>query len=191
MNAANNPGGSTCEEVHTEVSVLGLEYFRGGLYCSEAMFRAFYEVFGLGIPVEYYRFLTGFGSGLGESGCVCGAVTGCVMALSALAGRTENYESERGLYQSVHELHEEFKKHHRALCCRVLSAGFTWKSREHRIHCENYILTAGDLTDRLFKGAMRDYLPSALGIVHKPPMKKTPLALLRRLAALTSRKGGA
>ncbi|MDR0663270.1 MAG: C-GCAxxG-C-C family protein [Spirochaetaceae bacterium] len=185
---ANDPRGFTGEVVHAEVSVQGLKYFRDGLYCSEAMFRAFNEVFGLGIPVEYYRFLTGFGSGLGESGCVCGAVTGCVMALSAIAGRAETYESEHDLYRSVHELHEEFKRHHRALCCRVLSAGFKWKSREHRIHCENYILTAGDLTDRLFNGSLRDYLPPAPGIVKKPPMKKTPLALIRRIASAVERE---
>ena len=36
---------------------------------------------------------TGFGSGVGESGCMCGALTGSISALNMLKGRTSNQTS--------------------------------------------------------------------------------------------------
>jgi C_GCAxxG_C_C family probable redox protein len=134
---------------------------------------------------DYNRLLTGFGSGMGESGCACGAVTGCVMALSALAGRQYNYESERVLYTAVNKLHEEFKKRHKAICCRVLTRNVTWNSAEHKIQCEQYMLDAADSTDRIFNGDLREFITSKGG--KKLPMKKTPLALIRRIVSVVKR----
>jgi cysteine synthase A len=163
----------------SEAALRALKYFRNGLYCSEAMFKSFNELYDLGVPANFNRLLTGFGSGLGESGCACGAVTGCVMALSALAGRTYNYESERTLYTAVHKLHEEFKKEYKAICCRVLTHNVVWNSAEHKIQCEQYMLSAADATDRIFNAELREYQKG--GKNKKPPMKKNPLALFRRL----------
>ncbi|MDR0601342.1 MAG: C-GCAxxG-C-C family protein [Treponema sp.] len=166
---------------HPPASIRALKYFRNGLYCSEAIFRAFNEEYGLTMQGDYNRLLTGFGSGLGESGCACGAVTGCVMALGALAGRQYNYESERVLYTAVHKLHDEFRKKHKAICCRVLTKNVAWNSAEHKIQCEQYMLDAADITDRIFNAELREYAGSKSG--KKPPMKKTPLALLRRIVS--------
>jgi len=163
---------------HCKAALLGLKYFRNGLYCSEAIFRAFKETYNLRASEDSNRFLTGFGSGLGESGCACGAVTGCVAALSALAGRLHNYESERTLYTAVHRLHDAFKAQYKALCCRILTKNVVWNSAEHRIQCEKYMLSAADITDEIIRENLRDYIISSK---KRPEMKKTPLALFRRV----------
>jgi cysteine synthase A len=164
---------------HSGASLKALKYFRNGLYCSEAMVKAFGESYDLKAPPDVNRFLTGFGSGLGESGCACGAVTGCVFVLGAAAGRLHNYESERALYTATHKLHDEFKKAHKAMCCRILTKNVAWNSAEHRIQCEKYVLTAADITDAILNKDLREHVTGA----KKPAMKKTPLALFRRILA--------
>lgn len=188
VNVKQEDGGAAASlandgEAHSTAAIGALKYFRNGLYCSEAIVRAFGENYDLGIPDKVNRFLTGFGSGLGESGCACGAVTGCVFVLGAVAGRLYNYESERALYTVVHKLHDGFKSVHKAMCCRILTKNVIWNSAEHRIQCEKYILTAADITDRILKTDLREYVSGK----KKAAMKKTPLALIRRIF---SRKGG-
>jgi cysteine synthase A len=159
---------------------LAVKHFRNGLYCSEAMLKAFNEYYELGYPAELYKVSTGFGSGLGESGCVCGAVSGGVIVLGMIAGRLHNYESERLLYTAVHALHAEFKKSHKALCCRVLTRTVKWNSAEHKLLCEDYVKTAARAVDMIIRKDLMEYLPGRGR--RKIAMKKTPLALLRRIA---------
>lgn len=158
---------------------LSLRYFRNGLYCSEAVLRAFNEVYNLGYAEDQYKISTGFGSGLSESGCCCGAVTGCVMVLGLVAGRTKNYESERIVFTATRELHDRFRAKHKALCCRVLTRNVKWNSAEHKIQCEKYVLEATKITDELLHTRLSEYLPG--NEKKAPAMKKNPLALLRRL----------
>lgn len=158
---------------------LSLRYFRNGLYCSEAVLRAFNEVYGLGYSEDQYKISTGFGSGLSESGCCCGAVTGCVMVLGLVAGRTKNYESERIVFTATRELHDRFRTKYKALCCRALTHNVKWNSAEHKIQCEEYVLEATKITDELLHTRLEEYLPGKSQ--KKPELKKNPLAIFRRL----------
>ncbi len=158
---------------------LSLRYFRNGLYCSEAVLRAFNEVYQLGYSAEDYKIATGFGSGLSGSGCCCGAVTGCVMVIGLVAGRNKNYESERIAFTATRELHDRFRAKYKALCCRALTRNVKWNSAEHKIQCEQYVLDATSITDELLHTRLSEYLP---GDKRKAPeMKKNPLAIFRRL----------
>lgn len=138
---------------------LSLRYFRNGLYCSEAVLRAFNEVYDLGFADDNYKIATGFGAGLGESGCSCGAVTGGAMVLSLVAGRNRNYESERLAFSVVNELHDRFKKIHKGICCRVLTRAFAWNSAEHKIKCEEYVLDAAKIVEDILQNQLSEYLP--------------------------------
>lgn len=159
---------------------LSLRYFRNGLYCSEAILRAFNEVYKLGMPENFYKIATGFGSGLGESGCTCGAVTSGVMVLGLIAGRNKAYESERMVYLSVNELHKRFKEKNKAVCCRVLTKNVEWNSAEHKILCEDYVLEAARITDEIINTQLFEFLPQGGG--KAIPTKKNPLALFRRIS---------
>jgi C_GCAxxG_C_C family probable redox protein len=135
---------------------LSLKYFRNGLYCSEAILRAFNEVYQLGYPENLYKISTGFGAGMGEAKCSCGSVTGGVMVLSLIAGRNANFESERLAFTLANELHDRFKAKHKALCCRVLTKNVQWGSAEHKIQCEEYVIDAAIATDKIIKSALSD-----------------------------------
>lgn len=166
--------------------MLSLRYFRNGLYCSEAILRAFNEVYGLGYPDNLYKIATGFGSGLGKSGCTCGSVTSGVMVLGLIAGRNKTYESERMVYLAVNELHRKFKERNKAICCRILTKSVEWNSAEHKILCENYVLDAARLTDEIIKTRLSEFLPKTGG--KAIPMKKNPLALIRKAKDLLSKR---
>lgn len=140
---------------------LSLEYFRNGLYCSEAILRAFNEVYDLNFPEEQYRISTGFATGFGEAKCSCGAVTGGVLVLSLITGRNFNYESERLTFTLVNELHNRFKEKHKAICCRALTRTVEWGSAEHKILCENYVIYAAQITDEIIKRELHEALPNA------------------------------
>jgi len=57
-------------------------YFRRGeFFCSEAVFTTINEMLGQKLPPETVQLASGFPVGIGLSKCLCGAVTGGVMAL--------------------------------------------------------------------------------------------------------------
>ena len=138
---------------------LSLRYFQNGLYCSEAILRGFNEAYALGFPPEQYKIATAFGSGLGESGCACGAVTGAMMVLSLIAGRTHNYESERVSFTAVNKLHDAFRKEYKAMCCRILTKDVEWNSAEHKLNCEALVLHAAELAEAIIHEDLAEYLP--------------------------------
>lgn len=138
---------------------LCLRYFQNGLFCSEAVVRGFNEAYNLGLGEDQYKISTAFAGGMGESGCACGAVTGCVMAISLIVGRNHNYESERVAFTATKRLHDEFRKKHKALCCRALTNNFTWNSADHKLNCEDLVRDAAIITDRIIQNDLKDYLP--------------------------------
>lgn len=54
---------------------------RGEYYCSEAVIASIKQNFDLDMPDEMIAMASGFPVGIGRSKCVCGAVSGGVMAL--------------------------------------------------------------------------------------------------------------
>ncbi len=138
---------------------LSLRYFRNGLYCSEAIIKAFNQIYQLDLPDNAKKIATGFGLGLGEAGCACGAVTGAVAVLSAVAGRTKVYESDRVAQLAVKQLHDRFKARHKAICCRVLTRSIEWGSAQHKMLCEQYVIDSAVITDEILKTRLQEFLP--------------------------------
>jgi cysteine synthase len=150
---------------------LANEYFRSGLYCSESVLRAFNEVYGLEYPENLYKIATGFGAGLGEAKCACGAVTGAIMVLSLIAGRNLNYKSERLSFTTTNELHNRFKEKNKAMCCRILTKPITWGTAEHKALCEKYVIDSATIIDEIIKRDLAELLPN----LDKPFIEKYAL----------------
>ena len=69
-----------------------------------------------------YGLLEIFPVGIGNAGCLCGAVSGGVMALGLVFGRTTPKDSKVDKAMKLsRELHDIFKKRHKHLCCRTLN----------------------------------------------------------------------
>jgi cysteine synthase A len=141
----------------SSASEMALRYFKNGLSCSEATIKAFNDHYNLGLPPELHKISTGFGGGLGESGCACGCVTGCVMALGLLAGRDKVHESNRMVFLATHELHSRFREKHRSVCCRALTKKVEWLSAEHKKLCETYVSDAASISENIIQQWLGDY----------------------------------
>ncbi|HEX9062677.1 MAG TPA: C-GCAxxG-C-C family protein, partial [Clostridia bacterium] len=91
---------------------------------------------------------TAFGAGLGASKCCCGSLTGAVMVISSLKGRTEASSDVDEVFSLTRELHDRFKQEYKSTCCRVLTKKLEWGAPEHHKHCEQYVRGAVEiLTD--------------------------------------------
>jgi C_GCAxxG_C_C family probable redox protein len=116
------------------------ELFREGrFYCSEAVMASIVENFQLDIPREVIAMASGFPVGIGKSKCVCGAVSGGVMAIGLFFGRTEGSNPKDPLSVNTltlaNELQEYFKTNHKVLCCKILTKGMDMGSGEHKEQC--------------------------------------------------------
>jgi C_GCAxxG_C_C family probable redox protein len=99
------------------------EYYRSSdFYCSEAIVKTIKDAFGLPVSNDVISMASGFPIGIGKAGCVCGAVSGGVMALGLVFGRTTPKDSKVDKAMNLsRELHDIFKKRHKSLCCRTLN----------------------------------------------------------------------
>jgi C_GCAxxG_C_C family probable redox protein len=99
------------------------EYYRSGdFFCSEAIVKTIKDAFCLPVSDEVIAVASGFPVGIGAAGCTCGAVTGGVISLGMVFGRTapKDKKVDKAMKLS-RELHDIFKKRHKCLCCRTLN----------------------------------------------------------------------
>lgn len=122
-----------------ELATQAVDLFKNGLYCSEAILKVFNENLDLGLSDAALKMATGFGAGLGASKCCCGSLTGAVLVLSAVKGRTSPENDVDEVFALTQELHNRFKQKYKATCCRRLTKTVIWGEPEHHQHCEQYV----------------------------------------------------
>jgi len=131
--------------------------FRGGFFCSEAVVSSMRSNFELDLPEEIIAMASGFPVGIGRSKCLCGAVSGGVMALGIFFGRTKQGDSkvEKNLEVSK-ELHDWFKENNgkNALCCRILTKEFDMGQGEHKEQCIRF---TGMVAKKVAEIVVREY----------------------------------
>lgn len=114
------------------------DLFRGGFFCSEAVVSAIRSNFELDVPEQVIAMASGFPVGIGRSKCLCGAVSGGIMAIGLVFGRTvpKDPKVEKTL-ELAKELHDWFKEANgkNALCCRILTKEFDMGKGEHKEQC--------------------------------------------------------
>ncbi len=109
-------------------------YFKEGYNCAEAMFLTFREYLAPEIDREMVKLFTGFGSGVGESGCMCGALMGAITGLNMLKGRVSNQEDRSLNYDYALEFHDRFVDKFGTTCCRALNP-YPFDTKEHLRNC--------------------------------------------------------
>lgn len=114
-----------------QASECAKNYFRQGLNCSECVMATFLDMHGSDLPNEILCLASGFGGGMGHTKNTCGAITGAVMALSAVVGRKNPLEKEtmaeriqelQKIYEIEGRMVEEIKEKYGTLICSELSA---------------------------------------------------------------------
>jgi C_GCAxxG_C_C family probable redox protein len=95
------------------------ELFQSGYYCAESVLLAIAEEKGIEsdlIP----KIATGFCSGMARTGGVCGAVSGAMLALNLVTGRSTPEESIEENYVSIRELLNSFEEKFGSTNCMEL-----------------------------------------------------------------------
>lgn len=119
------------------------EYFgKGNYYCSEAIVASVRDNIAPDMPDSMIAAASGFPVGVGRSKCMCGAVSGGVLSLGYVFGRTgpstpADPKSVRTL-ALANELQQAFRDSHRVLCCSVQTKGMDMASGEHKAQCISF-----------------------------------------------------
>ena len=110
------------------------ELFDEGHSCTRAVLQAS----GGSTNQELLAATAGFSCGIGKSGCLCGAITGGVMALGL------NWRADRSV-----DLITAFKEAFQTTCCRGLSKRYEWMSEKHQGNCRKITVTAAGMVEKL------------------------------------------
>ena len=137
--------------------------FSKGFNCAECVLEAVLEHAETGLPKEALRLATGFGGGVGLFGDTCGAITGAVLAVGAVYGRSELPEGEDrkeamqaasrqlygkpGLYRIFNQIPNSLKEKYGHTLCREIAGQWQdqWLCRDHALHCREIITDAAEL----------------------------------------------
>ncbi|MBD5401342.1 C_GCAxxG_C_C family protein [bacterium] len=96
------------------------ELFRSGYNCSQSVFGAYAESYGIDFDTAL-KLASSFGGGMGRLREVCGAVSGMFLALGLIKGySTNDYQSKKEHYKKVQHLAQEFEKLNGSIVCREL-----------------------------------------------------------------------
>lgn len=128
----------------SEIRKIAEGYFeRGELFCSEAVIKTINDELGKPFSDEVTKLASGFPVGIGKSGCLCGAVSGGVMALGMVYGRCQGEEMHEAMFRHAADLHDRIKELYKSTCCRVMTRNFEFQSPERTAHC---IKITGEVT---------------------------------------------
>lgn len=100
-----------------------VDYFKEGYNCSQAVFLAFSDIYGIEEETAK-RLSAGFGGGVGRMRMMCGAVSGMVMLAGLETGQTEGGDSagKANCYQEVQSMVNLFKERNGSVICAELLA---------------------------------------------------------------------
>lgn len=103
------------------------------------------------------KIATAFCSGVAQTGGMCGALSGGIMALSMVHGRGTNGDGRELVYEKTHRLVREFEEKFGSRNCSVLleldlgmeEGREAYKNRNLYPQCEGYVREVGRLVEEL------------------------------------------
>lgn len=97
------------------------ELFLEGFNCSQSVFCAFCDRFGIDESTAK-KISAGLGGGVGRMREVCGAVSGAAMVLGSITAATDgnDAQSKKENYELVREFCERFSELHGTIICREM-----------------------------------------------------------------------
>lgn len=97
------------------------ELFMSGCNCSQAVFLAFADKYGIDEETAL-RLASSFGGGMGRSREICGALSGALMVNGMETASTDltDIEAKTANYESAREIMEAFRNDNGSIYCREL-----------------------------------------------------------------------
>ncbi len=133
------------------------------LLCSEAVLHVLNQGLGGGLPPDTaVRLASGFGEGIGRTGCMCGAFAGAMMGLGLFLGRQGvNGNGSKRVLAKAKELHRRFSSEFGATCCRILTKKVEPNRRALFSQCGNQTGEAAEMAARIILEARPDLIHQA------------------------------
>jgi C_GCAxxG_C_C family probable redox protein len=122
-----------------QASERSLELFKSGYFCAESVLLAIAENQGIQsdlIP----KIATGFCSGISRTGGMCGAVSGAIMGINLVAGRSSPSESIEPSYALTQKLISQFERQYGSVNCRQLIGCDLATGAGQRYFMENHLM---------------------------------------------------
>ena len=120
------------------------------MLCTEAVLAAMNQGLNGGLTqAQAAAMAAPFCAALGESGCLCGALSGAVMASGLLLGRAHVYRHRPQMRDSARRLHDAFKDANGATCCRALTSAVRHDPKAHFEQCAGLTAQAAEMAARL------------------------------------------
>ena len=113
------------------------KYYRDkDFFCSEAVVKTIKEEFNLDVDDAMIKAASGFPCGIGGMGCTCGAITGGVISIGMVFGRSLPKDpSVNTAMELSGDLYKSFIKSHKTSCCKALTAKMELGSQTHLNQC--------------------------------------------------------
>lgn len=105
--------------MENSVGNVAATHFLEGFSCAEAVLMSIASAQGISSPL-IPKIATAFGSGLSCTNGMCGALSGGILALSLIKGKTTKEDDRRELYSDVQELTRLFEKRFESNECTKL-----------------------------------------------------------------------
>jgi len=155
--------------------------FSRGFNCSECVLEAVLAHTETGLPPETLKLATGFGGGVGLYGDTCGAISGAVLAVSAVHGRSELPQAgdrkeamkaasqqlygKPGLYRLFNQIPNTIKDTYGHTRCGKITEQWQeqWLCREHALHCREIITDAAELAAKLINSDKEEMSSAPFG----------------------------
>ncbi len=139
--------------------------FETGLSCSQSIFSSYGPDYGID-EQSALKIATAFGGGMAHMANTCGAVTGALMVLGLVYGRStvEDEAAKEKTYELVREFVERFMKKHGSIMCReLLGYDMSTPEGEQKIEelgltaerCPGFVRTAAEILEALLQGGVR------------------------------------
>lgn len=136
-----------------------LARFAGGLLCSQAILITYGREAGMD-EQSALRIARPFGSGMGRTAEMCGAVTGAIMVLGLYEQGQEEKEAKEDVYRRVQEFGRRFREQNGSLNCGELlgcqlgSAEGQARFRSEGLlkKCQKYVSDAAEILEELIPG---------------------------------------
>jgi C_GCAxxG_C_C family probable redox protein len=146
------PVSEQIEEFLGRINARAEELVRSGrMLCAEAVLTVLDRDLGGGLPEGLaVRLTSGLPEGLGGAGCMCGALSGGLVALGLfLTPEGPTGRDRKRVRAAARELHDRFKQAAGSTCCRVLTREVRHDGRRLWGQCAGLTGLGAEMTARL------------------------------------------
>ncbi len=152
------------EKTHSE---LAMAYFKEGYNCSQSVFLAFCDEYGMDFETAL-KISSSFGAGMGRLREVCGTVSGMFMVAGLIYGYSDpkDHKAKTEHYERIQYLAKEFEDKNRSIICReLLGLGAGKDKPEPEIRtaeyykkrpCMELVGMAADIMDKYIENNRKD-----------------------------------